>query len=57
MRIEDVSELTGLSRATLFRSVAKGGLVPEKRWPMYFNMAAVSDFVRERLGPLWNFKP
>lgn len=57
MRIEEVSDLTGLSRATLFRSVAKGRLVPESRRPMRFTTSSVTDFVRKKLGPLWDFRP
>ena len=55
MRIEEVSDLTGLSRATLFRSVAKGLLVPQARRPMTFEMSDVREFVKRKLGPLWDF--
>ena len=57
MRIEEVSDLTGLSRATLFWSVVKGRLVPQARRPMSFEMSAITDFVKRKLGPLWNFRP
>ena len=57
MRIEEVSDLTGLSRATLFRSVARGLLGPLARRPMSFEMSAVTDFVKKKLGPLWDFRP
>ena len=56
MRIEEVSDLTGLSIATLFRSVAKGLLVPQARRPMTFEMSDVRDFVKSKLGPLWDFQ-
>ena len=56
MRIEEVSDLTGLSIATLFRSVAKGLLVPQARRPMTFEMSDVRDFVKRKLGPLWDFQ-
>jgi len=55
VRIEEVSDLTGLSRATLFRSVAKGLLVPQARRPMTFEMSDVREFVKRKLGPLWDF--
>ena len=57
MRIEEVSDLTGLSRATLFRSVAKGLLVPQARRPMTFEMSNVREFVKRKLGPMWDFRP
>jgi len=56
VRIEEVSDLTGLSIATLFRSVAKGRLVPQARRPMSFEMSDVKDFVKRKLGPLWDFR-
>ena len=56
MRIEEVSDLTGLSRATLFRSVARGRLVPQARRPMSFEMSDVRDYVKRKLGPLWDFR-
>jgi len=56
VRIEEVSDLTGLSRATLFRSVAKGRLVPQARRPMSFEMSDVRDYVKRKLGPLWDFR-
>jgi len=56
VRIEEVSDLTGLSRATLFRSAAKGRLVPQARRPMSFEMSDVRDYVKRKLGPLWDFR-
>ena len=53
--IDQVGDLTGLSRATLYRYVAKGQLVSQTSWPMSFEMSDIRDFVKRKFGPMWDF--